>query len=113
MKEYSKNEKRRLRELADLAYERELKKSLAVLAAKFDDWKATKITSLELSQLLHEFDHGESRELRSMYDTPQHDMVVARALVKGILTKEEVGEDVAIFLERQIRFYQEEAGKRN
>ena len=113
MKEYSRTEKRRLRELAEIAYERELKKSLTVLAATFDQWKSSKITSLELSQLLHEFDRGESRDLWSMYDTPEHDMVVARALVKGILTNKDVGEELAGVLQPHIRFYEGEASKRN
>ena len=113
MKQYSRSEKRRLRELASLAYDRELMKILTVVAAKVDEWKAMKITSLELSQLLHEFDRGESRDLWSMYDTPQHDMLVARALVKAILTKKEIGEHLAGLLEPHIRFYENEAGKRN
>lgn len=113
MKEYSKSQRRHLRELRDIAYERELKESLSVLAAKFDDWKAGKITSLQLNQLLHEYDYGESRKLWAMYDIAQHDMLVARAIAIGLLSEHEVGEEIVLLLAQQIGFYKAELNNTN
>jgi len=109
MKEYSKTEKRRLRELAEIAYERELRETLSAFAMKFDDWKAGKITSSELSQLLHEYDYGESRKLWGVYQSPRQDMLVARAIAIGLLSDKEVGDDVVLLLKQQIAFYKEDS----
>ena len=113
MKEHSKSEKRRLRELADIAYERDLRNSLSAFSAKFDDWKVGKITSSQMSRLLHEYDYGESRRLWGMYQTPRHDMLVARAIAIGLLSEKEVGEDVVLLLSQQIAFYKEDLSSRS
>jgi hypothetical protein len=113
MKEYSKSEKRRLRELAGIAYEREMKESLSAFIARVDDWKAGKITSLELSQLLHRYDYGESRKLWAVYQSPRHDMLVARAIAIGLLSEKEAGNDVVLLLKQQIAFYIEDSSREN
>ena len=109
MHNYSKSQMRRLRELSALLYERELKGSLSSLSHKFDDWKAGKVSSVEMGQLLHEYDYRESRRLWSKYDSPQHHMIVAHAFVKGILTENEIGQDLINELQPAIEFYRTSA----
>lgn len=108
MHEFSRSHKRRLRELSARLYERDLKESLTPLSRKFDDWKAGKISSLQLSQLLHEYDYGESRRLWSRYDTKRHDMIVAYGFVRGFLTEADIGSDLIKELQDAITFYREE-----
>jgi hypothetical protein len=108
MHEFSKSHKRRLRELSARLYERDLKESLSVLSRKFDDWKAGKISSLQLSELLHEYDYGESRRLWSRYDTKRYDMIVAHGFVRGFLTEADVGPDLIKELQNAIAFYRDE-----
>ena len=107
MHEFSKSHKRRLRELSARLYERDLKESLVPLSKKFHDWKEGKITSLELSELLHEYDDGESRKLWSRYDTNRYDMIVAHGFVGGFLTEDDIGPDLIKELENVIQFYRE------
>jgi hypothetical protein len=108
MHELSKPHKRRLRELSARLYERELKEALASLSLKFDDWKAGKITSLELGDLLHDYDYGESRRLWSKYDTKRHDMIVAEGFVHGWLTEADIGPELLKALDNAIEFYRHE-----
>jgi len=94
MHAFSRSEKRRLRDLTGVLYEREVKESLVPLARKFDEWKAGTITSLELSHILHEYDYGESRRLWSRYGAKREDLLVALGFVRGLLTEAEIGEDL-------------------
>lgn len=109
MQEFSKSEKRRLRELAAFAYERDVAKSLSMIASKFEDWKNGKVTALELNQNLHEYDRGESRELWSRYGSNQYDIQVASAIVRGLLTEVEAGKEIIAILSNQIQFFRSEA----
>jgi len=55
--------KRMLREQAARAHEEELRRALLPLAAAFDRWRAGELDSFALSDLIHEFHDGESREI--------------------------------------------------
>ncbi len=107
MHEFTKSHKRRLRILSEQLYEREVKDSLTDLSLKFDDWKSGKITSLELSHHLHEYDYGESRKLWTKYDSKRHDMLVAEGLVRGLITESDIGSDLIKELQVAINFYRE------
>ena len=109
MAEFSKSEKKRLRELAALAYERDVANSLSKIASQVDEWKNGKITALQLSEALHEYDRGESRDIWSRYDSNQYDIEVASAIVRGLLTEVEVGKDVLTLLSNQIQFLKSDA----
>ena len=104
MQEFSKSEKKRLRELAALAYERDVSNSLSKLATKFEEWKNGSITALDLNHALHEYDRTESRDLWGKYDSNQFDVQVASAIVYCLLTEAEVGKDVLTLLSNQIAF---------
>ncbi len=104
MQKFSKSEKKHLRELAALAYERDVAKSLSNIASKFDEWKNGKISALQLNEALHEYDRGESREVWSRYDSNQFDIQVAGAIVRGLLTENEAGKEVVTLLSNQIQF---------
>ena len=109
MQDFSKSEKKRLRELAALAYKRDVSNSLSKLAAKFDEWKSGAVTALQLNEALHEYDRGESRDLWSRYDSNQFDIQVASAIVRGLLTDAEVGKEILTLLLTQIQFLKSEA----
>ena len=109
MHEFSKPHKQRLRELSARAHELALKESLNSLALKFDEWRAGKITSLKLNQLLHEYEYGESRRLWSFFNTKRHDMIIAHGFVHGLLTEAEIGVDLIKELDSAIQFYRDES----
>lgn len=107
MKQYSKKIRRQLRQLADVAYQRELDKELAVLEQKFQDWKDKKINGFELSEFIHKFHNDISRELWKIYagSYGDADMAVSSAVVRGILAVEEIPQEVLGQISRQIEFF--------
>ncbi len=96
--EPSKAAKRQLRELAALAYERELSRELALLERAFQDWRQGRISPFELSDLIHRFHNGPSRELYSFYHLGDNHLAVANALGAGVLDESEVPEAVRLEL---------------
>ncbi len=107
MKPRRTHHKSTLRALARIAYERELKSTLSILAAKFDAWKMGKVTSFEMEELVHKYDCDESRKLWSLYNSSSVHSIVARAVASGLLSEEEVGTTILKLLAEQIAFFQE------
>jgi hypothetical protein len=95
MSRYLKNIRKKLRDLSDLAYERELGRQLEELYAKFEDWKNSRIDSVQLHNLIHEYNKKEGKEIWSTYYQTEADFLVARAYRLGILNADEIPQDVA------------------
>src|SRR5262245_24425905 len=93
-RELSKSERSRLRELASVAYERELSRALAELENEFRRWRGREINAFDLSEVIHRFHQGEARDLFSKYSPSSLEIVVARSIHDGILSKDEAGPDV-------------------
>ncbi|MEW6358638.1 MAG: hypothetical protein AB1696_20050 [Planctomycetota bacterium] len=93
-KNYRKAVKRKLRELAVIAYERELGAELEKLARKFDEWREKKIDAFELTDIIHKFHNGPAREMWKSYTANCQDLIVAGAVNRGVLKREEIPEDV-------------------
>ncbi|MFA5922887.1 MAG: hypothetical protein WC856_16635 [Methylococcaceae bacterium] len=90
MQQYPKNIKRLLREYMVEAYERELHRELAKLAQSFAEWRDGKISSVELSSQVHQYETGPSRELYKKYNDSYHDANVAYAIAASILKRDEI-----------------------
>ena len=60
-----------------------------------------------LSNAIHEFHNGISRELYKTYTFADEDTAVAGAIANGILKREEVPDDVFKALGNMIRFFRE------
>jgi hypothetical protein len=99
--------RKRLRELADQAYEEELRRALAPLAEAFERWKVRDASSFEISDLIHEFHQGLSRDLWTTYHTLKHDALVARAIAFGVLAKESLPPEIEASLAGQIETFKE------
>ena len=87
---FSKLERKELQKLAGLAYERELAKALESLEGKFGQWRKGKMTGFELSDFIHQFHNGISRDLWSFYASGYSELIVAQAVAKGILLRTEI-----------------------
>lgn len=87
--------------MAGIAYERELTTASEALLQEFQRWKNNEIDVFELNDRIHEFYHGISRELHNRYSGNGTIIAwcVASALHRGILSREEVGEDVFLSVE--------------
>jgi hypothetical protein len=91
MIELSKEAKRAIRELAGLAYERELSQELERLRKEFDKWKSGALTPFELERKIHTFHRGKARELYTHYtQNLGTGVAVAGAILRGIIQEEEI-----------------------
>jgi hypothetical protein len=103
----TKAQRRRLRELAGLAHERELSVALRALHADFDRWQREELDTFELCARIHEFERGPSRRLFVHY-RGDADWPVADAIHRGILSAEEAGEDILAVLAGHFAFLRDQ-----
>ena len=107
MAQIPKTSRKQLRELAQIAYEREMTHHLNELAEKFEKWKKNEITSSDLNELVHNFHNGTSKQLYCIYNYLDVDGVVARAIAFGFLSEKEVPGELISLIQNMITFYKE------
>ena len=105
MQRYTKAQRKKLRELAGIANERELDQELEKLYRHFESWRKKDICCFELSDLIHMFHQGASRELWKMYTYYDPDTAVSRAVALGLLKKEDIPENMLDILDLRIGFF--------
>jgi hypothetical protein len=99
MRSYNKPTRKRLRELAAVAHERELAGALNKLQEDFAAWQAGKIDAFELNDHIHQFHRQTSREIWKLYCYHGDlDLLVSRAFKLGLLTEEEIGTELLVQL---------------
>jgi hypothetical protein len=99
----TKANKRKLRELARLAYTRELGAELAKLEAEFARWRGGEIDPHELSQRIHRFHDGVSRDLYVFYRDVLPVLAVARAVALNVIQEAEIPPEILSALEPVIQ----------
>jgi hypothetical protein len=90
-----KSQKRRIRELSALTHERELAREPGAIETGFN--------AFELTDLIHKFHDGPSRELNSIYTSSDTTFVVGSAIARGILSVDEVTPEIMELLAGQIQ----------
>ena len=103
--EFTKAERKTLRELSGLTYEAEAHLMLEELDAEFQSWRAGELESSELLRAIHEFHQEQSRELWSRYQALKEPEIVARGVVYGFL-KEPVPEELRAKLAPLVEFFE-------
>lgn len=91
---YSKAVSKKMRELSNLAYERELRLEMEVLAKQFKLWQDNQINVWDLEQAVHNFHNGAARELYKHYTMLKPAEALPYALFKNIITYEELPVEV-------------------
>ena len=97
--------KRLPREFAAKAHEEESRRALAPLAHAFERWSRGEADSFELSDLVHAFHQGASRDLFVRYTRSPHDATVAYGIATGIINRQEVPEDLLEHLALALEFH--------
>lgn len=93
MNDFTKKQRKHLRELNGIAYDREYDMELDKLFSEFKRWKAKELGGFELNDKIHEFHNGKSRELFKFYnDDRMLDFNIAVAVRDGILSMDEIEE---------------------
>jgi hypothetical protein len=95
------------RELVGKAHDRELNLYLSELGKDFEEWRDGKISSIELSDRIHEFHDGSARAVYKTYTTLKRDQLVARAVGIGLLSEDEVSSEIKERLEGAIDYFRE------
>ena len=93
--QHAKPIRKKLRDLAGLAHERELSRAIGTLDSYFTQWRRQEIDCFELNDQIHRFHQKTSRELWKTYSSMEDDYLVRRAVDLGFLSKEDVPEKVA------------------
>ena len=101
-RELTKSQKKRLRHLAEIAYERELSQASDALLAEFNRWKKKQIDVFELNEKIHEFHNGISRTLYERYVGMDPRFGVGRAIKVGVLNRREVEDDLFSLIEEMV-----------
>ena len=99
--QFSKQTLKQLRVLVEDAYEAELGRELSKLKADFDRWAAKEVTAGELSDRIHEFHQGPSRDIYSAYALRAPVFLVARAVVLDLIDLQRVPEEARAEVEER------------
>jgi hypothetical protein len=83
--EFTKAERKQMRELASAVYEAEAHQLLEELDAEFARWRSGECPSSELLSAIHEFHQQKSRELWSSYQGLPDAMVLQRGIGLGLI----------------------------
>lgn len=105
MAEFSKAQRKVLRDLAGQAYEAEAHRVLEELEREFVRWRANEIESSELLQAIHTFHQDQSRSLWSMYQGLKEPQIVARGSALGFLAGDVLPDDLRSALSPLIEMY--------
>jgi hypothetical protein len=94
--------KRKLKDLVGKSYENELSSYLKELSFKFDEWKAGNVSSGELSNLIHDYDRGPSKDMFVYYNTVDSSIAVGRAIVHNFLSEDDIPEEIFPYIKNSI-----------
>lgn len=91
---WTKKQRRELRELQGLAWERELSAALEGLQEDFRSWRDGDISPFELNDRIHRFHNGRSRELFNAYSGSLDMFFLEFVVARGVIEESEVSEDL-------------------
>jgi hypothetical protein len=91
---WTKKQRRELRELQGIAWERELSAVLEDLEGDFCSWRKGHISPFELNDRIHRFHNGRSRELFNVYSGSLDTFWLEAVIARGIIEESEVSEDL-------------------
>jgi len=103
-RELTKSQRRRIRELAGIAYDRELSRELTALEGEFARWRSGALTAHDLDRKIHEFHQGPNRRLFVTYTGAAVKLAVAAAIANGVLSEAEAGAEMLEILRGGIEF---------
>ena len=89
----SKKVGKQMRELAQLAYERDLSRSIEDLQERMKAWEAGKMTVWDLEQDIHIFHNKTARYLYKSYAMTDSIIAVALVVAKGVISLNDVPEE--------------------
>jgi hypothetical protein len=108
MIEFSKSEKRQLRDLASRAYKIEMERELGKLEAAFASWRKGELNPFDLDEQIHAYYSGPRKELYKSYEMLNRpEVTVARALALGLIELDQDSVEIRKKLETFVSFFKE------
>ncbi len=90
--DFTKSERKKIRQLASLAWERELRVALLDIAAAVAEMKNGSMSPFDVDNRIHKFHDGTSRDLYKQYSDSSPWIGVCRAYFEGILTNDDIAD---------------------
>jgi len=88
----SRKIEKRMKELAHLAYERELSRCIDVLHAQMNEWKKGMMSVWDIEQSIHEYHDKIARSIYRSYVMTDTFLAVAFGVAQGVLTPDDLPE---------------------
>jgi hypothetical protein len=90
--EYSKADRKLIRKLAGIAWERQLRDELAKIGRIISEMASGDLSPFDASKQLHDFHNGISRELYNLYSASDPWFAVCRAHYYGVLNDNDIAD---------------------
>ena len=107
--DFTKAERRVMRELVPEIHEVEARKALAALDAGFQRWRERALDSGDLIAAIHEFHQRGARDLWSTYSLLKDPELLARGVGLGFIAEDRVPDAIREKLASLIEFYRPDA----
>lgn len=102
----SKSQKKHLRELAGIGYERDLGRCLNVVKNSFEKWEAGEMSVWDLNDKIHEFHDDIARELyKAYYSIGDPTYSVAFGVRQGVIDIEEINGECMPLLQPLLDYF--------
>ena len=88
--ELSKSERRQVRELAELAWERQLRDEIRVVGDAIREMEADKLGPHEVNDIIHRYHNGASRDLHMRYRDSLPWFALCHAYFDGVITDDDL-----------------------
>ena len=88
--EYAKADRKLVRKLAGVAWERQLRDELNSIGCVIAEMQSGDLSPFDVNERVHQFHNGISRELYNLYSGPDPWFAVCRAHYDGVLTDEDL-----------------------
>jgi hypothetical protein len=106
--DFTKSERKLLREATGYAWEAELGAELMKLLQEFHAWREGRLNVFELSDKIHQFHDGTARELYGRYASDQDEpWKAARAVALGFVSEDRLGESLTAKIAHRIEEYRQ------
>jgi len=92
MSNLTKKQKKHLKVLAEIAYERDLTRCLEVVANNFESWKRKEISVWDINQDIHNYHNEIARDLFKSYTMKDTAFSVAFGVAQGVISLNDVDE---------------------
>ena len=87
-----KSDRKKIRQLADRAWERELRSAIAEIGDAIVEMERGTVSPFDVDEKIHEYHNGTARDLYNLYSGGGPWMGVCQAYYKGILSDEDLVE---------------------